>query len=566
MAYYSMHAYDADVWIERFLGIRQDDDELHTDIRYAAEAENVETPKGILQPHAAHEVLLGQFNGAKIETLASFYRRWYKGVGSKEWLICAAGGKLYYRQEDYAGEWTQIPMPAGVTAFQSNVWSWVTYETNVEDADYPIDVLVLSNARDGMLMVIPPDRPKVWDDLMEQTWTTVKANTWGTILSPAWTIRTISIPGDKKFGVIERYADRIWGGDIADNPDMLMYSAPYDPTDWEVNTDIPEDGAGDVLQPSWDGDSFTSLKAFGDQLVAFKEHRVWRIFGTNPGEYTFKEQFGGGAPFYNTIVVHGERILMADTDGLSIFDGMNVSPYVREQIGELWRRVNRSAMSQMCAAIHKDQYYLSVPIDGSTVNNAMIVVNLISGTVLFYNDLKIESFLANNNHLYATSSDLPGKTLILNYDSWVTGKAAGSATKWVSPWIDFGYKRIQKGGFELYFTPEVQNEPVTLTISVQTEKKKKTKNYTVQPLNVVAPGKSKTWEQATDASWGAFMQHTWGDISGKVDETVRKFRHKRLHFSGTGRRFRVIIETAAGVTAPWRLIGGIQMVVETDPD
>ena len=33
MAYYSMHAYDADVWIERFLGIRQDDDELHTDIR-----------------------------------------------------------------------------------------------------------------------------------------------------------------------------------------------------------------------------------------------------------------------------------------------------------------------------------------------------------------------------------------------------------------------------------------------------------------------------------------------------------------------------------------------------
>jgi hypothetical protein len=40
---------------------------------------------------------------------------------------------------------------------------------------------------------------------------------------------------------------------------------------------------------------------------------------------------------------------------------------------------------------------------------------------------------------------------------------------------------------------------------------------------------------------------------------------KRLHFGGSGRRFRLMIETQAS-TAPWRLIGGIQIIAETDPD
>jgi hypothetical protein len=102
--------------------------------------------------------------------------------------------------------------------------------------------------------------------------------------------------------------------------------------------------------------------------------------------------------------------------------------------------------------------------------------------------------------------------------------------------MDFGIKSLQKGGFELYMIPEVQNEAVELKISIQTEKKLKTKTYTIQPL--------------TDDQREANKEH----------------RGKRLHFGGTGRKFRIIIETDAGVTAPWRLIGGLQLIVETDPD
>ena len=535
MAYFSLHAYDADVWIPAFMGLRQQDESLNTDVRFATDVLNVETPNGVLQPHAAWDVVTGEFNG-RIETIARFYRRWYDGTGSKHWMLCAVNGKLYYRQEGMNDVgWLEIRRGSGADPFMSNTWSWCTYEVNVEGVDHPVDVMLMSNAKDGMIMVSPPDRPSIWNDYAEFTWNDLTEMTWEDVLSPEWSISSVDTNG-KNFGVIERYAERIWGGAIPGDPDMLYYSAPYDPTDWEANTEIPEDGAGTIQQPTWDGDSFTALRAFGDQLIAFKEHRVWRVMGTDPETYSFSQQYGGGAPYFNTIAVDVERIFMADINGLSVYDGMSVHPFQREMIEPLWRNVNKNALDQMCGVLFQNRYYLAVPMGTSTVNNALIVFNLHDNTILYYDDLPVESMLSTPEEIYATSSSLPGKALILNYDSWVKGKASNAKTRWVSPWMDFGYKRIQKGGFDLYITPEVQTEPVTLTISIQTEKKTKTKQYTVTPL---------TEEQL---------------------EANKEHRNKKLHFGGAGRRFRIIIETPEGVTAPWRLIGGLHLVVETDPD
>ena len=539
MAYFSLHAYDADVWVQEFRGLNQADVGLNPDIRYAAEVENVETPRGILQPHASSVLMDGEFDG-RVETLAVFHRRWYTGNGSKNWYICAAGGNLYYRQAGDNKYWSPIGLPSGVEAFQSDVWSWCTYETAATDEDendITVDIMLISNELDGMYMIVPPDRPTTWGDLKLKVWNTVNDGTWGDAKSPQWHIIPIDTNG-KKFGVIARYAERIWGGAIPDDPDMLMYSRPYDPTDWTAAgpDEEPEDGAGDILQPSWDGDKFYALKAFGDQLLAFKKNHIWRVMGTNPGEYTFKEQYGDGTAYFNTISVDGERVFMLGDDGMIIYDGMSSAPYMREAVEKIWRTVNREALDQSCAVLFKKRYYLSFPVGTSTVNNAMLVYNLEEGTILYYTDSHVESFLPADDVLFATSSSLPGRILTLLYDSWESGMASGAATKWVSPWMDFAYKRIVKGGFDFYFWPEVKTDAVTLKISIQTEKKTKTKMYTVNP---------RTAEELA---------------AGK------EHKMKRLHFGGAGRKFRIIIESAEGITAPWRLVGGVQIVVETDPD
>lgn len=535
MAYYSLHAYDADVWLDGFRGLDQSS-EINGDIRCASEEFNVETPQGVLQPSAGLVELGGEpsaFTDKKIETIARFHRRWYQGNGSKNWLVCCADGHFYYKQEGSDVEWIEIPLPSGVTAFNCSVWSWVTYEVSVDGVDHPIDILILSNAEDGMIYITPPDRPAVWNDYAETKWNAI-GDTWEDVMSPRWTI-TRNTDLDKNFGVIERYAERIWGGAIPDNPDMLIYSAPYDPTDWEANAEHPEKGAGDVSQPSWDGDSFTGLKAFGDQLIAFKEHRVWRVYGTNPGEYTFNQQFGGGTAYVNTVAVDVEKLYMVEKDGPCVYDGMSVTPYAREQISSIWRTVNQAALDQMCAVLWQNRYYLAFPTGDSMVNNALLVFDQQERTILFHKDIYIESMLSSPEGLYVTSSTTPGKVYMLKYNSWVEKKTSGKATRWISPWMDFGYKRIVKGGFDFYFAPEVQDDEVTLTISIQTEKKTKTKTYTVQPL---------TAEQR---------------------EAEKEHKYKRLHFGGSGRKFRIIIESAEGAK-PWRIVGGLHLVVETDPD
>ena len=87
---------------------------------------------------------------------------------------------------------------------------------------------------------------------------------------------------------------------------------------------------------------------------------------------------------------------------------------------------------------------------------------------------------------------------------------------------------MTKGSFTVYLTVEC-NESVELTLSVQTEKKLKSKVVAFSP-----PAKGQGPKQ------------------------------RRVVFGGNGRRFRVLIESNG--STPWRLIGGMQIEAETDTD
>ena len=567
MAYYKLHAYDADVRINGFTGLNQGE-EIARDLSFALEAENVETPRGMLQPQAGMTLMNGEFTG-KVETIARFHRRFYDGEGSNEWLVCAAGGYLYCRQANDAIGWVKIQMPESFGTFQSNTWSWVTYEQNIDGVDHPVDVIIMSNKVDGMFMVIPPDRPATWGDLylgtgdVGYTWDDIKEIIWGFspedngVYSPKWqmvkvntTVEGETVSTDYRFGVIERFKERVWAADIMsyvteDNetkaimlPDKLMYSAVYDPSDWrsypyEEDGEMvgqPEDGAGDIDQPSWDGDKFTALKRFGDQLIALKGTKVWRVIGTGPADFELQEQYGGGTLFPNTVAVDGERMLMVEKDGLSAYDGMAVNPFQRQAIEKTWRTINRDAMDQMCGCMFKRRYYLSVPTGTSTVNDLLIVFNTEEGSFLTYPQSYIEALMPAGDVLYATSSTTPGKVYEINYNSWETGLSTGKPIRWATPWMDFDFKSLAKGGYEIYFNPEVKGGPVTFKFSIETEKKIKTKAVMIEPTNI-------------------------------------KAKQKRIRFGGTSRKFRLIIETMKHKPSiVWRLTGGILMVVETDPD
>lgn len=499
MALTSLGAYSGTMMIPEFKGLNQYGDGVGIDPRYAVESKNVQTREGVFRPMAECELLPAELP-KPIETLAILHRRWYTEDDAHDVLIASCDGQLYWSLPN-AEVWTPIPLPSDWPRdyYSSDDWSWVAYEYNPDDGSAdsaPIDVLLMSNAKDGMIMI-------KGDDLSAHV-----------------------VPTPKKFGVIARHAERIWGTAAEDEPDMLVYSAPYDPMDWAQNNDTPEDGAGDIMQPSWDGDSFTALTSFGSQLIALKKTRVWRVIGTNPGEYIFKEQYGGGTQYARTLAVDGTRMLMLGRDGIVQYNGEAVAPYYQEYAATVFDRMNRDALDQAVGCLYRDTYYCALPLDGSKTNNAVLVFNTKERTWLLREDVCVESFLPTQTDLFFTSATTPGRIWRWKEDCWEDGKAL--PVRWVGGWQDFGYKNVAKGSFTVYLAVDCK-EPVDLQLSIQTEKKLKTKTMTFSP-----PAEGRGAKQ------------------------------RRVVFGGNGRRFRVLIESNA--TAPWRLIGGMQIEAETDTD
>lgn len=475
-----MSAYETTLEIAQFSGIYQDGDGVNMNLKYATDAENCDTRGGSLKPMRKGAPQNGTLS-APIGTLMHLYRRHNVIDGERDVLIAACGTKLYYKLIANTA-WTEI---VGFSISNDRM-DYVTYEvTRPGDAE-PTDILLMTNADDGMTCVYGDD----------------------------FTASHVTTPYN--FGILCRHAERIWGSGIPNEPDRLCYSAPYNPFDWTQNNAIPEDGSGEADQPSWDGDSFIALRAFGSYLLAFKRRKVWRILGTDPGDYIMREQFGGGALVENTICVGDGYALMLGYDSLMLYDGSATSEFQSRAIQTMLGRVNREAIHGACAALKGGVYYLAVPLDGAIKNNAIIEYDMTDKTFNVRTGVYPTSFLQIENKLYYTSSEDPYRVYLLNGGEVLP-------LEWISAYQDLHAKNTVKSNFYVYCTPEA-TAPCDITVSIETEKKQKSKTFVARP-------------------------------DGKTH---------RLQIGNSGRRFRIKITANAGID--FTMLGGVQIGCELDAD
>jgi len=468
---------EATIELKNFAGVNEAGDGWQLPLRFAMSAENVDTTAGVFRPMRKGVKLAGELP-APIGTLARLYRRFHSVESEKEVLIAAAGGSLYYRL--LSGDtWTLID-----DGFSTDNFDYVTYETTVEGET--VDILLLTNALDGMYCVYGND------------------------------MSIVPVTTPHKFGVLARHAERIWGAGIIGEPDLLVYSTPYDPFNWDANPDDPAEGAGDVQQPSWDGDSFVALRPFGDQLLAIKKHRIWRILGLSPGEYVFKEQFGGGTVEENTVVVYGSAVYMLAKTGLALYDGADVAPYRQDYLWKTMEGLNLSAVSSAYAAMWGRKYLLALPMNESLVNNMIVVHDTLEGTFNFMTGVDVKALLALEDRILYTTNDTPGTV-------WELGAGEALPVSWESgPQPVTGMNSL-KNNFDIYLivdTPTAMN----LTVGIETERKVKTKEVFVR--------------------------------SGVTT--------KRITINNSGRW--VKISLASETRAAWCLVGGLRVTMELDHD
>lgn len=472
--------YQTDLSIPSFGGINQSTDGYNMSMRYAVSATNADVTGGGLAP-MRKGIAIAQQLLSPIGTLARLHRRYHAKENEKDVLVAISDGRLWTKLLDHDDEWK-----AQYGGLSVDVCDWVTYEVNKPDSDAPTDVLLFTNAKDGMFCL--------YGDTLQ--------------------VEPVKTP--YKFGVLARYNERIWGSGIEDDPDKLVYSAPFDPFNWEQNSEIPEDGAGEIMQPSWDGDSFVALRPFGSQLLAFKKNAIWRILGANPGDFIMKEQYGGGALEENTIAVTGSYSMMLGYGGIVRYDGADAAPFLQEQVRDIMAQVNPVARSSACGIMDGKSYMLALPLGESEQNNAVLKYNMTEQSFSLMRDVSVKSFLAFDGRVFYTSAEAPGRVFEF-------GNGDVLPMTWVSGYQDLGAKSSVKSAFELYYRIDSDEQFIPLTFRIRTEKKAKEKNV------IITSGKS---------------MRTAINVSG---------RFFRLEIISISAKF-------------WRLSSGIELHCELDPD
>lgn len=421
-----------------------------------------------------------------------------------------AGEATYYTFDlgDYA--YYEVHSDDGTTAYYTDRHDEVHTLTNtakvrLSSDDAPVDCILMTNSEDGMWCIWAP----LDNNFLQMAYVPVQP-------------RGVTV--DIKFGALARYAERIWGTNIDTDPDKLMYSAPNDPFMWEQFDDVPDDGAGDIQQPNWDGDKFIAIKQFGSSLLAIKERAIWRITGSTPSEFVMRQQYGEGTIAEDTFAVHGSYAFMLTDDDLKVYDGNSTNHlrygYIRDLLADALKvgDVNIGRMVQ-------DNYVLQ--INTAKYGNVFVLYNTAEGTINVCSSEGATALETHDGELYGLYPVEVDGTSYVQFGKFLTGKGAQHDVTWESAWVDVNAKNMVKSGFIVYLMFDCNNpsaDTITFDIGIQTEKKLKSKTV-----------------------------------------TMKYNRVKRIRLNNSGRQMKLLMSIPAQ-QFEWKIGTGIQVYVEYDYD
>lgn len=421
-------------------GVYQAAGDTNVGVDYAYDAVNIRTERGLLATSYGVSRAFPAL-GAPIGTLERFYRR--NRPDDPEIFVAAAGGAIYTYTLGTEG-WVQQ-----MEGFASDTWSSVTYEAVVDNAT--VDILIMSNADDGMIVVYGSDLH------VEK-----KALTIGTEYA------------EVKFSVLGRHAERIWGTGDKNHPDTIFYSKSYNPFDWKGSDETPQTAGGMIQQPTWDGEAFIALMPFGGYLLALKPSTCFEIRGTDPSSFSITEAYGTDGPVNaRTVCTDRQNMFYLSQSGLGRYDGASLALLSRDALYETMR-MRKTELAQLATAcVSNHVYYLALAVgEVAQENNTVIEFDSDRGTFMIRKGMRVKDFYALGGKVYYTMADEPYEVLLYNDPdaSGILGEPVESL--WETGWLDLG-KPYVKRDFVLRFTAEADADDVPIEISVITERKEK---------------------------------------------------------------------------------------------
>lgn len=427
-------------------GVYQASGDTNINTDYAYRAHNIRTERGLLATSYGTSRAFPSL-GEPIETLTRFYRR--NRPDDPEVFVAAAGGKLFTYTMGTEG-WIER-----AEGFISNKWSYVTYEAAEEGQT--VDILILSNASDGMVTIFGSD---------------LRAEKKSLTIGDEYS--------EVKFAILGRYAERIWGTGAPGYPDSVFYSRPYDPFNWTDVPQTPELGGGVISQPTWDGDSFIALETFGGYLMAIKQRTAFEIRGTDPSSFMITQSFGTDGPMEaRTVVTDMQSMFFLSQSGIGLYDGVTLRLLSRDALYETMRMrmSGRDHLATACMCDHV--YYLALCVRENEVdvvgeNNCVIEFDTERGTFMIRKGLRVKDFYSLGGKVYFTQADDPFEVLSYSDETAQGYLGMQMESVWQTPWIDLG-KAYMKRDFILRFTADADENDLPVEITILTDRREKMK-------------------------------------------------------------------------------------------
>lgn len=402
----------------------------------AFDAHDVSTRLGALAAAPGFEAFLPPIRGddgayRPIGTLARLFRR---EKGDEIFVACTLDGVFTCDGPD--GGWIcRLSGP-----LFCDRWDCVAYETG------GVDVLILTNAQDGMIALYG-------DDLRVERKQT-----------PA------------RFAVLGRHAERIFGAGVDGEPDSLYYSRPYDPFDWSADEQNPEMGGGVIRQPSWDGDRFVALQPLGAYLLALKTRSIYQLRGADPSSFVITPEYGADAPDApDTVAVDGAAMFYLSGGEIAVYDGVCARLLAKDALCETLRG---ASFHNACAVQHGHVYYLALALDGSSYNDAVIEYDILRETFMLRRGVCVRAFLEGADGVYFTSSLDPCR--VYRYGAGYGRDGLPASFAWTTGWLGGDSQRKRKDGFVIRFFAEGA-DGLCLRLAVQTERGRLERAVTLRP-------------------------------------------------------------------------------------
>lgn len=143
-----------------------------------------------------------------------------------------------------------------------------------------------------------------------------------------------------------------------------------------------------------DGDVISGLKTYSGNLIVSKTKSLHRLAGDNPSNFFIQEitdQYG--CLSNRSMVIWEERLWMLDTKGILEYDAANVK-IVSNKVEPWFKEMNLDAAKGNACALHvknNNEVWFAIPVNGSTLNNRIVVYDYLVNAWTKYEGLSISS-------------------------------------------------------------------------------------------------------------------------------------------------------------------------------